>query len=119
VASAIAVVCGTLAFAAFRRTPDHVADFDQLWHASRALFDGRDPYSAVGPGRAFDFPWPLYYPVPALLIVAPLVVLPLLFARVALVCIGAWLLAYATPLVGFHALMYACCCHDVPVRENT
>ena len=105
VAGVLALSCAALAFAAFRRTPDHIADFDQLWYAARALLDGRDPYSVVGPGRSFDFPWPLYYPVPALLIVAPLVALPLLIARVVLVGVGAGVLAFAVTRDGWRPLL--------------
>src|SRR6185312_6391081 len=95
VAIALAVGCGVLAYAAFRRTPDHVADFDQLWYGARALLGGRDPYAEVGPGRAFDFPWPLYYPLPALLLVVPLAGMPLLVARAVFVALGAGVVAYA------------------------
>ena len=105
VAGALAIACGALAFAAFRRTPDHVADFDQLWYGARALWSGGNPYAVVGPGRAFDFPWPLYYPLPALLIVMPLIGLPLLVARTAFVAIGAGVLAYATTRRGWKPLL--------------
>ena len=47
-------------------------DFDQVWFAARALFAGRDPYREIGPGLAFDWPAPLYYPLTAAIPVAPL-----------------------------------------------
>jgi SAM-dependent methyltransferase len=105
VAGGLAIACATLAFAAFRRTPDHVADFDQLWYAARALGAGGNPYAVVGPGRAFDFPWLLYYPLPALLVVMPLVALPLLVARVVLVGLGAGVLAFAVTREGWRPLL--------------
>ena len=105
VALALALACATLASAAFRHTPDHVADFDQLWYGARALLSGGNPYGAVGPGRAFDFPWPLYYPLPALLLVSPLAGLPLLAARAVFVAIAAGVLAYAVTRDGWRPLL--------------
>jgi hypothetical protein len=98
-------VCGTLAYAAFRRTPDHVADFDQLWYGARALLTGGNPYAVVGPGRAFDFPWPLYYPLPAVLLVVPLAMVPLFVARAVFVALGAGVLAYAVTRDGWRPLL--------------
>ena len=95
VAAAMALVCATLALTAFRRTPDHVADFDQLWYGARAMWSGVSPYAVVGPGKSFDFPWPLYYPLPTLLIVTPFAAFPLLAARVLFVGVGTGVLAYA------------------------
>lgn len=36
------------------------------------LRDGANPYSEVGPAMAYNWGWPLYYPVPAFLIAIPL-----------------------------------------------
>jgi hypothetical protein len=47
-------------------------DFDQVWFAARALFAGRNPYVEIGPGLAFDWPAPLYYPLTAAVTVLPL-----------------------------------------------
>jgi hypothetical protein len=47
-------------------------DFDQVWFAARALFAGRNPYADIGPGLAFDWPAPLYYPLTAAVTVMPL-----------------------------------------------
>ena len=52
-------------------------DFDQVWVAANALFAGRNPYLEIGPGLSFDWPAPLYYPLTAAIVVAPLSV----FAR--------------------------------------
>ena len=51
------------------------SDFNQLWYAARALLAGGNPYAAVGPGRAFDWPFPLFYPLPAVLVAVPFTVL--------------------------------------------
>ena len=47
------------------------SDFNQLWYAARALLSGGSPYAAVGPGRTFDWPFPLFYPLPAVLVAVP------------------------------------------------
>ncbi|HEY9515325.1 MAG TPA: hypothetical protein VIQ74_06540 [Gemmatimonadaceae bacterium] len=47
------------------------SDFNQLWYAARALLTGGSPYGAVGPGRTFDWPFPLFYPLPAVLVAVP------------------------------------------------
>jgi hypothetical protein len=63
-------------------------DFDQIWYAANALLAGRNPYAEIGPGLAFDWPAPLYYPLTAVLTVVPFAPLPrpiagVLFAAVA------------------------------------
>ena len=47
-------------------------DFDQVWFAARSLLSGRNPYDEIGPGLAFDWPAPLYYPLTAAVPVVPL-----------------------------------------------
>jgi hypothetical protein len=49
-------------------------DIDQVWYAAHALFAGRDPYAEIGPGLAFDWPAFFYYPLTAVLSIAPLAV---------------------------------------------
>lgn len=94
-----ALFCGVAsacyAYAVGWANPDFVSDFDQIWAGGRALLDGKDPYAVVGPGRAFGWKWPLYYPLPALVIGAPLGLLPVLAARAAFAGAGAALLAWA------------------------
>ncbi|HEU4723305.1 MAG TPA: hypothetical protein VFS59_18225, partial [Gemmatimonadaceae bacterium] len=50
-------------------------DFDQVWFAARMLLAGGNPYTQIGPGLPFDWPAPLYYPLTAVVTVAPLTVL--------------------------------------------
>lgn len=65
-------------------SPQYIpSDFDQLWFGARELLSGRNPYLAIGPGRSFDYEWPLLYPVPALLVASPFALLPLEYARAA------------------------------------
>jgi len=47
-------------------------DFEQVWFAARAILSGADPYAQIGPGLAFDWPFPLVYPLPAAVIATPL-----------------------------------------------
>lgn len=90
IALIVAAVAATLA-----PLTDAGGDFGQLWGGARALLSGNDPYSIVGPGRPLPWPWPLYYPAPALLVAMPLTVVPLEIARVAWVSALAGVFAYA------------------------
>lgn len=70
-----------------------VSDFDQLWHAARALMRGLDPYEYVGPNGVFVWDY-LFYPLPAVLIVSPLAMLPLLASRACFAALSAGLLTW-------------------------
>lgn len=95
VALAFAALTGTFATARVAHEPNWPTDFDQLWHAARALRDGIDPYSVVGPDRPFAWLWPLYYPFPAVLVALPFSWLPVPIARVAFTTVGAGILGWA------------------------
>lgn len=69
-----------------------MSDFDQVWIAARALLAGRDPYAAL---RTTGWPFPLYYPLTAAVVVMPYALLPVALARVAFIASGAALLAWA------------------------
>jgi len=75
-----------------RQTPETGSDFDQSWIAARALLAGGDPYAAV---VAAGWPWPLYYPLPAVLVAVPFTMLSMAAARVVFGGLGAGALAYA------------------------
>lgn len=72
--------------------PGVYSDFDQIWLGARALLDFEDPYQRVAAGQ---FPWPLYYPVPALLLGIPFAPFPLHLARVFFGATTAGFCAYA------------------------
>ena len=77
------------------RNPAGTTDFDQVWYAARAVRQGLDPYSVIGPtGPFFRWDWQFYYPMTAVMLVMPLSFLPLLAARVVFVAGSAALLAY-------------------------
>ena len=84
-----------------RTNPDFVSDFDQVWAGAAALWDGRNPYEVVGPRGAFLWKWPLYYPMPALVMAAPLGLLPVVGARMVFAGLSSALLAYAITRDGF------------------
>jgi hypothetical protein len=94
VALAIATIAGFMARRALLN-PEWPTDFDQLWHGARALFAGDNPYAIVGPGRPFQWNWPLYYPLPAVLFVSPLALLPVASARIVFSTIAGAILGWA------------------------
>lgn len=67
------------------------SDFDQIWLASRALIDHRDPYAAVAHG----FQWPLLYPLPAAVIGLPFALAIKMLAPALFGAVGVGLLAFA------------------------
>lgn len=104
IAVAVALGAGVYVWGYARSNPDFVSDFDQVWAGARALWDGKDPYQVVGPRGAFLWKWPLYYPLPALLIAAPLGLLPVVAARMVFAGVSAGLFAYAITRDGFARL---------------
>lgn len=77
------------------------SDFNQLWYGARALLSGGSPYAAVGPGKTFDWPFPLFYPLPAVLVAVPFTVVnaaaaSMLFSGIT-AGVLAWVLARSAP----------------------
>jgi hypothetical protein len=70
------------------------SDFNQLWYGARALLQGGSPYAAVGPGRTFNWPFPLFYPLPAVLVAVPFTALSPAGASMLFSAIAAALLAW-------------------------
>jgi hypothetical protein len=58
-------------------------DLEEVLVAARLVLDGRDPYPLIGPGSALYGTFPLYYPMPAVLLALPLAPLPPALARAA------------------------------------
>ncbi len=65
-----------------------------MWAAARGFLHGRNPYELVGPGRAFQWDYPLLYPFPAVLVAVPFAWLPLHLADALFVGAGAFVLAW-------------------------
>jgi hypothetical protein len=61
--------------------PGWRGDFDIVHAAGRAVLEGRSPYAEVGPGRPFDWPWLMLYPMPAVTLTLPLAWLDAVVAR--------------------------------------
>jgi hypothetical protein len=92
----VGCVAAAIVWASYR-TPGVASDFDHLWIAARALTRGDDPYRAVvEAGNRY----PLFYPLPAVLLVLPLAGLPVGLARVVWSGIGAALLTDAARRYG-------------------
>jgi hypothetical protein len=80
---------------AFRHAPLGDVDFDQVWQAALALRAGEDPYTLIGPGLAYPFGWPLYYPGTAAVLALPFSQLPIGLARLAFVAGAGGVFGYA------------------------
>jgi hypothetical protein len=105
---AVALVLGALAAALsyrFAVIPDPQRDFTQLWFAARALRDGKDPYALIGPGLAYDWSYPLLYPLTAAVAVLPLTPLSIPLANATFMFIGATAFAWALSRNGYGALL--------------
>ena len=100
----IAMLVAAYVVALGRANPAFVSDFDQVWAGARALWQGKDPYLVVGPDREFPWKWPLYYPLPALVAVAPLGLLPVIAARAIFSSVTAGALAWALTRDGWSRL---------------
>lgn len=81
------------------------SDFAQVWFSARALLHGHDPYSLVGPGRAFEWPANLYYPLPAALIATPVAALTRVTAEASFVGVSAAALAWVFTRFGITGLL--------------
>jgi len=95
VALSFAAITAAFVTARVLHEPHWPTDFDQLWHAAKALRGGEDPYAVVGPGRSFPWLWPLYYPLPAVLYAVPFTLVPVAIARIAFSALAAALLGWA------------------------
>ncbi len=71
------------------------SDFSVVWFGAQELLAGRNPYHAVGPGRAFEWAHPLMYPVPALVVGAPFSYLPMRWTDAIVAGLGIGVLTWA------------------------
>lgn len=63
-----------------------------------------DPYPLIGPGRIFDYEWPLIYPATAMVAVMPLALFTEHVAAVIFVGLSSFLLAFGVTKKGWHLL---------------
>jgi hypothetical protein len=116
-ALAVATSAALLAWTVWSGHPEpQVSDLGQVWAGARALLRGENPYQVIGPGRAFNCPYPLIYPMTAVLALAPVAWLPLRWVDPLFVAVGFGLFTYSvtrhrlltpalTALVSIAALM--------------
>jgi hypothetical protein len=71
VAAAVALVAA-LATWAWATSTHGFHDLEEVLIAARLVLAGRDPYPLIGPGSALYDKFPLYYPMPAVLVALPL-----------------------------------------------
>lgn len=115
----IVAVCIALLSVAFTwinvgASPPPRTDLDQIWFAAHALWQGRDPYPLIGPGKEFTLYWPFYYPLPAAVIAAPLGLLPIVVARLVFVALSGGLLAFIVLRDGWYRiLLFLSCAYTV------
>ena len=94
-ALAVAISAALLSLSFWSDPQVQPSDLGQVWAASRALLHGQNPYDVVGPGRAFEWAWPLLYPLTAVLTLIPLAWLPLRWTDPLFVALGFGLFAWA------------------------
>lgn len=103
-----ATIVGTLALllalGRALREPGWATDFDQFHFAARALLRGGNPYTQIGPEGAFRWDWPLYYPLPTVLLVVPFAWLPVAAGRVAFAAVSGGVLGAAACRNGYWRL---------------
>jgi hypothetical protein len=93
IATAVGLVCGSLALWTGYRLTDTASDFDQTWFAARALLHGDNPYMLIGPGLNFDWGWPFAYPLTAAVGAIPVAPAPVEWARSIFAACGAGMLS--------------------------
>ncbi|HMF97592.1 MAG TPA: hypothetical protein VKE96_25000 [Vicinamibacterales bacterium] len=94
-AIAVAISAAVLAWTVWSRPQPQISDLALVWAAARAFLHGQNPYQAVGPGFAFDRPYPLVYPMTAVMALAPVAWLPLRWVDPLFVACGFGLFTYA------------------------
>jgi hypothetical protein len=72
------VAAGALCWLAYRLPPPSTSDFEPLWTGARALITGLDPYAVVPTAGTR---YPLYYPLPAVVLALPFGAFPFEVAR--------------------------------------
>ncbi len=104
VALAIGVLTAIFVAVLRPRTANLSSDLDQTLLAARLLWQGKDPYSLIGPGLTYDFGFRWLYPLPAALIVSPIAWLPAALANGTFAGLTGGLLAYGVTRDGWARL---------------
>ena len=88
----LALLCATLVAAILSAAESGRSDFDYFWTAAAAMVRGEDPYRSVA---VSGLEYPLFYPMPAVVVLAPLGLMPLEMARIAFTWLGTFTLSLA------------------------
>ncbi|MBX0331038.1 hypothetical protein K2Z83_25630 [Oscillochloris sp. ZM17-4] len=106
-AGALAVALASAALAYLRLTGAGVlaADFTWAWRGAQILLAGQNPYALIRPEGAYPFNDFLYYPLPALLIAAPLAWLSGPLAGAIFIGLSSGLLCWGLLRDGSHRLI--------------
>lgn len=109
---AVGLACGCIAYvrAVTLQTTSH-RDFALVWYAAGALLRGSDPYTLIGPGRAFEFASPFFYPLPAAVLAIPVAPLSEFHAVAIFMALGGGCLTWALMEHGYPPLLglYSAC----------
>jgi hypothetical protein len=92
--SALVALFACAMFAFSQHLASGHSDFSVVWHATKLLFEGKNPYELIGPGRSVQYDWELHYPVSTLVAVFPLSLLSERTADFVFVFSSTFLLAY-------------------------
>jgi len=90
-----AISAGLLAWLYWTPPQAQPSDVAPVWASARALIHRQDPYAAVGPGRAYDTPFPQIYPMTSIVAFVPLAPLPLRWADPLFCALGFGLYTWA------------------------
>lgn len=103
VALAIGLASAIFTAVAFAR-PDASPDFEFWWRGAQMLLAGDNPYLVAPNTQAWPLPDPLFYPLPTLILTAPLSWLSLPVAGAVFMAISGGLLAWLVTRDGFWRL---------------
>jgi hypothetical protein len=105
------IIAATLATAAaflsylepFRQGGD-IGDFDQVRFGAKAIIDGADPYPLIGPHRAYNQGFPLFYPATALVVALPFGLMSADVAAIVFMWVSVFALAFALTADGLYRM---------------
>ena len=103
IALAIGLAAGLVSYA-FLSRPGSGGDYFFVWSAARSLLAGQNPYHVIAVGPENPGNDVLLYPLPALLVVAPVAWLPLALSGGIFLGISSALLAFVLLRDGYHRL---------------
>jgi hypothetical protein len=102
VAICLATFAATLTASVYAHWTGYHSDFALSWFGATSLIHHVDPYPLVGPGRFYEWRWPLLYPATAFAAALPFALLSEQAASVTFVWIAAFLLSYGMTRHSWH-----------------